>query len=150
MSSSPVKPHDALKFLAADYNAISAQFRDDEAACADAAARLCRRLSVHIAIKEEVFYPAVAAVLGEKAAPLLARARAQAGGLRGAIDAIESMTGSGADVARATKALGEQAHRHFVEEETELLPRLRHVEFDVAGVGEKLATKQAELSTKRK
>src|ERR1700761_4153733 len=89
-TSAKASPHDALAFLTANHKALLAMMRDYERHKASAstvekgkaALRLCHCLSIHCAIKEEIFHPAVAATLGKKAEPILAEARVQMGVLR--------------------------------------------------------------------
>ncbi len=157
MSISPkIKPHDALEFLSADQQALLAMFRDYERQqkSADAvsrgklALRLCHRLAIHCAIKEEIFYPSAKAALGDKGDAMLIAAESDLGTLRGAIAGIEKMRASDAEFDAAVKALGDRAKQHFDREESELFLTLRHGAFDLAGTGEKLATRQLELSTR--
>src|ERR1700760_2215932 len=105
MSTSPkIEPHDALKLLAADHKALLAMFRDYERQKGSPsdiekgkeALRLCHRLSIHCAIKEEIFYPAAAAVLGEKAKAPLHQMEEQLGALRGLLSTVEHMSASDA------------------------------------------------------
>jgi hypothetical protein len=156
MSTSPkIAPHDALQFLVANHRALLAMFRDYERHKTGATAiekgkealRLCHRLSIHCAIKEEHFYPAVAAVLGEKAKSVLSKAEVQIGTLRGLMSTIEHTSSSDASFDPALKVLGDTARRHFEVEEKDLFPLVRHADFDLAGTGERLATRQAQLST---
>ena len=148
-------PHDALKFLAANHKAILAVLRDYDQHKMNAtpvdkgkeALRLCHRLSIHCAIKEEHFYPAVAAVLGKKAEAALAEAQVQVGVLRGLMETIEHMSSSDSSFDPTVKVLGDSARRHFEVEEGDLFPLVRHADFDLAGTGERLATRQAQLST---
>jgi hypothetical protein len=156
MSTSPkIAPHDALKFLAANHTALLAMFRDYERHTSSAspvekgkeALRFCHRLSIHFAIKEEIFYPAVAAVLGEKAKPVLSHAEAQLGTLRGLVSTVEQMSSSDEAFDPAMKLLGDATRRHFEVEEEDLFTLVRHADFDLAGTGERLATRQSELST---
>jgi hypothetical protein len=156
MSTSPkTRPHDALEFLTANHKALLAMFRDYEQRKKSATAvdkgkealRLCHRLSIHCAIKEEHFYPAVAAVLGKKAEAVLTEAEVQLGTLRGLMDTIENMSSGDASFDPSMKVLGDTAHRHFEVEEKDLFPLVRRADFDRAGTGELLATRQAQLST---
>jgi hypothetical protein len=154
-TSAKTSPHDALAFLAANHKALLAMFRDYEQHKANASAvekgktalRLCHCLSIHCAIKEEIFHPAIAAVLGKKAEPLLAETRVQMGVLRELMATIERTSATDAVFDPTVKVLGEDARRHFDAEEDELFPLLRHSGFDLAGTGERLATRQSELST---
>jgi hypothetical protein len=148
-------PHDALEFLASNHKALLAMFRDYEHHKKNAtpvdkgkeALRLCHRLSIHCVIKEEHFYPSVAAVLGKKAEAILAEADAQLGTLRGLIASVDNASSSDASFDPAMKALGTAMSRHFEVEEKLLFPLVRHADFDRAGTGERLATRQAQLST---
>jgi Hemerythrin HHE cation binding domain len=161
MSTSPKNtppktlPHDALEFLAGNHKALLAMFRDYEHRGKNAAPvekgkealRLCHRLSIHCAITEEHFYPAVAAVLGQKAEAILDEAEARLGTLRGLISNVEKASSGDASFEPAMKALGTEMSRHFEADEKTLFPLLRHADFDRAGTGERLATRQAQLST---
>src|SRR5476649_293418 len=98
MSTSPkIAPHDALHFLTANHKSLLAMLRDYERHKGSASAvdkgkealRLCHRLSIHCAIKEEYFYPAVAAVRGKKVEAVLTEAEVQIGALRGLMATIE-------------------------------------------------------------
>jgi hypothetical protein len=148
-------PHDALRFLVANHKAMLAMFRDYEqhkktAAAVDKgkeALRLCHRLSIHCAIKEECFYPVVTAVLGKKAEAVLTEAEVQIGVLRGLVATVEHMSSSDISFDPTVKVLGDTARRHFEVEEEDLFPMVRHAEFDLAGTGERMATRQAQLST---
>ncbi len=154
-TSAKTSPHDALAFLTANHKALLAMFRDYEqhkghatpVEKGKAALRLCHCLSIHCAIKEEIFHPAIVAALGKKADAMLAEARVQLGVVRELIATIERTSATDAAFDPTVKVLGEDARRHFESEENELFPLLRHAGFDRAGTGERLATRQAELST---
>lgn len=147
--------HDALKLLTADHAALLAMFRDYERTGKGGepvekgkqALRLCHRLSILCAIKEEIFYPAVAAVLGKDAAAVLEGALAAQGSMRGQISRIEQMQVGDHIFDPAMKELGETAREHFKEEEDGLFAKLRHSGFDLVGTGEKLETRRLQLST---
>jgi hypothetical protein len=156
MSLSPKSsPHDALAFLTANHKALVASFRDYElhkaqatsAEKGKAALRLCHRLSIHCAIKQEIFHPAVAAALDGKAKAILAESEVRMGVLRGLMVTIEKLSAENATFDPTVKVLYDDARRHFESEENVLFPLLRHAHFDRAGTGERMATRQAELST---
>jgi len=157
--STPTKPqsHDALKLLAADHAALLAMFRDYERTGKGAdpvekgkrALRLCHRLSILCAIKEEIFYPAAGAVLGKDATAILEGAVAAQGTMRGQISRIEQMQAGDSAFDSAVKELGETARGQFGEEEKEdgLFAKVRHAGFDLVGIGEKLETRRLQHST---
>jgi hypothetical protein len=148
-------PHDALKLLAANHAALLAMFRDYERGKkgADAiekgkqALRICHRLSIQCAITEEFFYPAVAAVLGKDGEAMVQHALAEQGAMRGKIAEIEEMPSRDVGFDPAMGLLGDMARGRFEEEEEKLFPKIRHSGFDLVGTGEKLATRQLQLST---
>lgn len=153
--SAKAKPHDALQLLAADHEALLAMFRDYErrkkgataVSKGKAALRICHRLSIHCAIKEEIFYPAVASVLGSKAEAMLTKAQVEHGAMRGLMATIEHMAAGDTAFDPTMKVLGDYARQHFKDEESELFPGVRHGDFDLAGTGERMATRQLQLET---
>jgi hypothetical protein len=113
------------------------------------ALRICHLLQIHGAIKDEIFYPAAATVLDGKASGILAEARVEHETVRGLVERIEDMPASHELFDWTMKALGAHALRQFKLEEDELFPRLRHSKLDLKGIGELLASRQLELSTRR-
>ena len=154
-TSAKAEPHDALKLLVADHAALLAMFRDYERSkkSGDAmekgkqALRLCHRLSIQCAIKEEIFYPAAASVLGQAGEAMLQRALAAQGAIRGKIAEIEQLQSNDVGFDPAVKFLSDMARDRVKDEEENLFPKLRHSGFDLVGTGEKLATRQLQLST---
>ena len=152
--STPSKA-DALKLLAADHAALLAMFRDYERGrkSADAvekgkqALRLCHRLSIQCAVKEEIFYPAVAAVPDKDTETLVQKSLAAQGTMRGEVAEIQKMQASDPAFDDAVKRLGETAGHHFKQEEEKLFPKIRHAGFDLVGAGEKIQARQLQLST---
>lgn len=155
--STPAKPepHDALKLLAADHAALLAMFRDyerggngtDAVEKGKQALRLCHRLSIQCAVKEEIFYPAVAAVSGSSAEALVQQSLAGQGTMRGQIADIEKMQARDSAFDDAVKSLGDTARHHFKREEDKLFPQVRHSGVDLAGMGEKIQARLLQLST---
>jgi hypothetical protein len=111
------------------------------------ALRICHRLSIQCTIKEEIFYPAVSSILGGEGEAMVQRALAEQGEIRGKIAAIEQMQSNDVGFDPAFKLLSDMARDRFREEEEKLFPKLRHSGFDPVGTGEKLATRQLQLST---
>ena len=149
------QPHDALELLAAENAALIAMFRDYERSKKTATAvekgkqalRLCHRLSIQCAIKEEFFYPAAAVALGENGQVMLDQSRARQVEIQGQIDKIRNMKADELAFDPALKTLGEFARTQFKDEEEKLFPKLRHSGFDRVGAGEKLETRRLQLST---
>lgn len=154
-SPDPLKPHDALSLLAADHEALTGMLREYEQSRRSAsqiekgmrALRICHLLEIHGAMEAEIFYPAVAAALGEEAAALLDDAEAEHDTLAALMAEVEHMAASDACFDSKMADLADHAIGHFKQEEAALFPKLRHAHFDLAGVGERLAARQLELAT---
>jgi hemerythrin superfamily protein len=150
-----LKPHDALALLAADHEAVAALFRDYERSRKSAtrvdkgkrALRICHQLAIHAAIEEEIFYPAAAAVLGRNGQDLLAEARIEHGIVEQLVARLENMSASDPAFDATVRVLAATVRHHVDREESELFPLLRHSKLDLAGTGEKLASRQLELAT---
>ena len=149
-------PYDALVLLGATHKAVAAMLRDyarhrKSAGAADKgkrALRLCHLLSIHGEIKREIFYPAAQRVLNGKAADALAAAYVEQQTIDGLIDRVESMPARHELFDWTVKALGEHVTRQFATEEKTLFSQLRRTKLDLHGLGEQMASRQLELSTK--
>jgi len=150
-------PYDALVLLADTHKSVAAMLRDYTRRRRSAtrldkgkrALRICHMLSIHGAVKQEIFYPAAASVLGGKAAAALNEARVEQHTIDGLVERIEDMPARDELFDWTVQALGRHVHRQFKLEEQELFPRLRHSKLDLKGTGELLASRQLELSTRK-
>jgi hypothetical protein len=143
-------------FLTAEHNEIDKLMLefDRSARSADAvgrgkaALRICHALEILAATKHEVFYPAADAVLAGEEKVILAETRAGHDDVQRLIDEVKKTSADTAAFGTAVAALARQAGRSMRREEDELFPRLRHSKLDLAGTGERLAARKAELETK--
>lgn len=150
-------PFDALVLLSDTHKRVAAMLRDYERhrksathlARGKRALRICHMLAIHGAVKREIFYPAAAEILGAKAAGALNEARVEQHTIDGLVERIEDMTARDELFDWTVRALRRHVERQFELEEDELFPRLRHSRLDLQGTGERLASRQLELSTKR-
>jgi hemerythrin superfamily protein len=145
--SSSEKPT-AVELLEEDHREVEGYFDEyqeleDDEAKSELAVKICLALKVHTQIEEEIFYPQ--ARKATKDDDLLDEAAVEHAGAKHLISEIEEME-VGDDLYDAKiKVLGEQIKQHVKEEEDELFPEAKSAKMDLEGLGEKLASRKAEL-----
>ena len=144
---------DAIEMLSADHKEVKALFKqydelvesdgDDDAkrALAD---EICRKLSVHAALEEELFYPAAREVLGEDE-DLVDEADVEHATAKDLIAQLEAMSPGDALYDAKVKVLGEYIDHHVKEEEGEMFPKAKKGKLDSAAIGLEMADRKAEL-----
>ena len=141
---------DAIALLKADHREVEGYFEAFEKARSDdrkrqLAEKICRALTVHTTIEEEIFYPAFLEATEEE--DLHHEAVVEHDGAKKLIAEIE---GSGPDDeyydAKVT-VLSEMIKHHVNEEEKRdgLFAKSRQSEMDLEALGEQLASRKAEL-----
>ena len=139
---------DAIALLKADHQAVQKLFdqfektrsADRKSAIAD---QICRELTIHTQIEEEILYPAARGVLREE--DLIDEATVEH---QGAKDLIQQIEGGkpGDDLFDAkVKVLGEYIKHHVKEEHTEMFPKVRKTKLDLRELGMRLAFRKGEL-----
>lgn len=149
-------PYNALELIGATHKAATSLLRDYRRRRSVSttlekgkrALRICRLLSIHGAIKREIFYPSAERVLGSKASHPLLSARTEQDTIDGLIDRIEAMPARHELFDWTVDTLARHAALQFRIEEADLFPKLRHSKLDLRGLGEQLASRQLELATR--
>ncbi|HEY3149956.1 MAG TPA: hemerythrin domain-containing protein [Dongiaceae bacterium] len=145
--------NDAIALLKADHKEVAEMLEKFETARstkAKLAQQICRALTVHAQIEEEIFYPAARETLGDDGKDLLDAAKVEHNSLKELIAQIEA-SGPEDDLFDAhVKVLGEYVKHHVKEEESELFPKLRKSDMDLVEVGEQLAARKKELMAQMK
>lgn len=108
------------------------------------AEHLCRLLTVHAQIEEEIFYPAARAA-GVEAA-LVDEADVEHAVAKDLMGYIESMKPGDAHYDAKVTVLGEYIAHHVEEEEEEMFPKCRKAKMDLAGLASQLASRKSELT----
>ena len=149
-SSAARKPADAVALLKADHKEVDAMFKeydktDDDAKKQDLASRICKALTVHAQIEEEIFYPAAYDALDEEGDDLLDEAEVEHTSCKALIAEIEAMNVGEPLFDAKVKVLGEYIKHHVEEEESELFPECRDADMDLKAIGEQLAARKSEL-----
>jgi hemerythrin superfamily protein len=139
----------AVKLLQQDHRAVAQALAAFPSAARDEkqalARRICRMLTVHAQIEEELLYPAARDVLGSEDAHLVAEARVEHASLKDLIGQIEDREQMDEQYEAKVRVLGEYVKHHVGEEEHELFPRLERSPLDLQALGERLEERKREL-----
>ncbi|MDP3287458.1 MAG: hemerythrin domain-containing protein [Methyloversatilis sp.] len=141
-------PKDAIALLKADHEEVSGMFAEYEKKRTSATkmalvSEICAALSVHAQIEEEIFYPEVKAVLKDKL--LLPEAKVEHAGIKDLIAQLEGVTPDGEMYDAKVKVLSEYVKHHVKEEQTEMFPKVKSSSLDLVEIGERLASRKADL-----
>ena len=143
---------DAIALLKADHAEVDEMFKEYESnkEKADAgrkktlAAKICKALTVHATIEEEIFYPACEEI--DDVDELLAEASVDHESLKRLIADIEAGEAGSEEFDANVKVLGEYVKHHVKEEQDELFPKVKESDLDLDELGSQLASRKAELS----
>jgi len=144
------RPQDAIALLKADHKEVDAMFKafektDDDNKKQELAADICKALTVHAQIEEEIFYPAAYDALDADGDDLLDEAQVEHASAKALIAEIEAMAVGEPLFDAKVKVLGEYIAHHVQEEETELFPECRDADMDLKALGLELAARKQEL-----
>ena len=146
---------DACDLLDADHRAVKKMFKDYEELTnsrgrtaaqkkLDLARQICHELTVHAQIEEEIFYPALRAVL--KDTDLLAEAEVEHQTAKDLIAQIESMGEADEMFDAKVKLLGEYIDHHVKDEKNEIFPKARSArKLDLVAMRDELMARKEEL-----
>jgi hemerythrin superfamily protein len=138
-----------VKLLKQDHRAVAQaleEFESAERAKKQAIAqRICKMLTVHAQIEEELVYPAARDAFDSDDAHLVAEARVEHASLKDLIGQIEDCAAVDEEYEAKVCVLGEYTQHHVSEEEGELFPRLERSSLDLEALGERLAERKREL-----
>lgn len=141
---------DAISLLKEDHREVTALFKKFESAKIGKAAiaeEICKLLTVHAQIEEELFYPAARDALedNEEGEDLLDEAEVEHASAKELIAQIEGSE-EGEDLFEAkVTVLGEYIQHHVKEEEGELFPKVSKTDLDLDGLGQELEDRKTEL-----
>lgn len=139
----------AVKLLKQDHRAVERAFAQFASAGQDEkqeiAARICKMLTVHAQIEEELLYPAAREALDSDDAHLVAESRVEHASVKDLVGQIEHREQLDEQYEAKVSVLGEYVQHHVKEEETELFPRLERTSLDLQALGERLEERKAQL-----
>lgn len=145
----------ALKLLEKDHDEVDALFKQYESGKEDMkaaqkqklATQICEMLTVHAAIEEEIFYPAIRNLDGETK-DLVAEAAVEHQSLKDIISRLEAAPPSDPLYDAGVKVLAEYVKHHVKEEENEIFPKVRSSDIDLDALGERLMERKMQLEGK--
>ena len=144
------RPQDAIALLKADHKEVDGMFKafektDDDNQKQELALNICKALTVHTQIEEEIFYPAAYDALDADGDDLLDEAQVEHASAKALIAEIEAMTVGEPLFDAKVKVLGEYVAHHVQEEETELFPECRDADLDLKALGLELVARKKQL-----
>jgi hemerythrin superfamily protein len=144
--------NDAIEMLKKDHKEVDTLFdeyeskneKSERAGKSEIARVICRALTVHAAIEEEIFYPAVRKH-GEEMKKLVDEAAVEHQSLKDIIGRLESASSSDPLYDAGVKVLSEYVKHHVKEEEGELFPKVRASGVDLEALGQRMKARKAQL-----
>ena len=148
---------DACDLLDADHKAVKALFKEyasltesrsrSTAKKRQLADQICKELTVHATIEEEIFYPAVRKAIKDNA--LLNEATVEHASAKELIAQIKGMDPGDDMFAAKVTVLGEYIDHHVKEERTEMFTKARATKLDLASLAEQLKQRKSELMAQK-
>lgn len=139
----------AVKLLKQDHRAVANALEKFESAGREEkqaiARQICKMLTVHSQIEEELLYPAARDALDSDESHLIAEARVEHASVKDLIRQIEDREQLDEQYEAKVQVLGEYVKHHVEEEETEIFPRLERTSLDLQALGERLESRKREL-----
>src|SRR6185312_4024087 len=140
----------AVKLLKQDHRAVAKALEEFESAEHEEkqaiAQRICKMLTVHTQLEEELLYPAARDALRSENAHLVAEAHVEHESVKDLIRQIEQREEVDEEYEAKVRVMGEYVKHHVSEEETELFPKLERSSLDLDALGERLEERKTELT----
>jgi len=148
------RQQDAVALLKSEHELVNRLFEDFERATrsrgangghrkAEIAAEICRQLTIHAAIEEEIFYPAAAGSIRDP--ELIPEATVEHQTVKDLVAKIERMDPDEELFDATVTVLGEYVSHHVKEEQNEMFPRLKRAGLDLASLGDQLRDRRAQI-----
>jgi iron-sulfur cluster repair protein YtfE (RIC family) len=134
--------HREVKAMFAQYETLGDRANAGKKKLAD---QICTALTLHAAIEEEIFYPALRAA-SKEAADLLDEALVEHAGAKDLIAQLREMDPEDDLYDAKVKVLGEQVAHHIGEEEGEMFKAARKAGLDMVALGTEMAQHKEELA----
>ena len=146
--------HDAISMLKEDHQTVDKLFKQFEGLKdgakheekADCVEQICKALTVHATIEEEIFYPAAREALREQ--DLLDEAAVEHAGVKQLVGELENISPGDELYDAKVTVLAEYVKHHVKEEEGEMFPKLKRAGLDTEALGAERAERKEELEAK--
>jgi hemerythrin superfamily protein len=144
------KAPDAIDLLREDHAAVKKAFKQfekakykDPNAMREFVATICKDLTMHTKLEEELFYPAVRAKIKDD--ELMNEALVEHNSAKTLIADIEKLQGDDPMLKPSVTVLAEYVQHHIREEEREIMPKAKRLKLDLSGLAEQLMRRKEEL-----
>lgn len=142
------KPQEATAMLRADHKLVSGLFEEFEKTKSDSKKKklvdqICKELTVHAQLEEEIFYPAFKAALRDK--ELVPEANVEHQSVKDLIAQVEGVEPFGEDYDAKVKVMGEFVKHHVKEEQNEMFPKAKNSKLDLMALGQQMFARKQEL-----
>lgn len=142
------KSIDAIKLLKDDHKKVDGLFEDFEATKSDKKKKsivdeICKELTIHAQVEEEIFYPAVQNALKDH--ELVPEAIVEHGSLKELIAAVKGVEPDGDMYDAKIKVMSEYVKHHVKEEETEMFPKAKSSKLDMGELGKQMFARKEQL-----
>ena len=139
---------DAIAMLKADHKKVSGLFEQFEKSRAASTKKklvseICKELTVHTMLEEEIFYPAVKAALRDR--ELVPEANVEHATVKDLIAQVKDVAPGGEEYDAKVKVMSEYVKHHVKEEQNEMFPKSQKTTLDMAALGQRMAERKAEL-----
>ena len=139
---------EATAMLRADHKLVSELFEQYEKSRSTAkkkelVAQICKELTVHAQVEEEIFYPAVKAALKDH--ELIPEASVEHATLKDLIAQVEGLEPDGEMFDAKIKVMSEYVKHHVKEEQNEIFPKARATKLDMVELGAQIDARKQEL-----
>jgi hemerythrin-like domain-containing protein len=148
-SSSKAPAHkEATAILRADHKLVSDLFEQYEKSRSpekkkELVAQICKELTIHAQVEEEIFYPAVQAALKDH--ELIPEATVEHATLKDLIAQVEGLEPDGEMFDAKIKVMSEYVKHHVKEEQNEIFPKARATSLDMTELGDQITARKQEL-----
>lgn len=139
---------DAVTMLKQEHAEVDALFNAFEKAKGSSrkerlVAKICRELTIHTTIEEEILYPAVRESIGED--DLMDEADVEHAGAKNLIAQLEEMSPGEDKYDAKVKVLSEYIKHHVEEEHTEMFPKARKSDLDLVELAVQMQDRRREM-----
>ena len=144
---------DAVNLLTEDHKKVTKLFKEYEKLKEDGSAKeksavvqeICRELTVHARVEEEIFYPAVRESIDET--DLVDEADVEHASAKSLIAELETMKPGDDHYDAKVTVLGEYIDHHVQEEQDEMFPKAKKAKLDMTQLGQRIAQRKQELQS---
>ncbi|MES2499950.1 MAG: hemerythrin domain-containing protein [Pseudomonadota bacterium] len=150
---SDIKHNNAISLLEADHQVVSVLFKKyeesiDKSDKKDLVNKICKELTIHAQVEEDVFYPQFKQALNDT--ELVPEATVEHNTLKDLIAQVEGKEPDGEMFDAKIKVMSEYVQHHVKEEEGEMFPKAKKSKMDLEKIGMEIIARKAELLESKK